>query len=262
MDHLSPVALIACVSAVLISSGFVQLCFGQQGNFNLTSINSTSAVQSMRAMCAGNGSNVFERNCIVPDLIDVSPPDILEVLYPTGITVMYGNEMTAHMVQNPPALVAWKADPCKFYTLSKSDLDTPSRANPTRSPLKHWLVINIPGRNVDKGDILGTYFGANPADGTGPHRYVFLAFLQNSKIDATDSFIQSLNLSRMNFEIRDFARNFSLGNPVAGNFYVAQFQLPVNNSSMDHTNSSSFALPDSASSNMTRLSNSNNTHTI
>ncbi|GAV05078.1 hypothetical protein RvY_15260-2 [Ramazzottius varieornatus] len=167
MDHLSPVALIACVSAVLISSGFVQLCFGQQGNFNLTSINSTSAVQSMRAMCAGNGSNVFERNCIVPDLIDVSPPDILEVLYPTGITVMYGNEMTAHMVQNPPALVAWKADPCKFYTLSKSDLDTPSRANPTRSPLKHWLVINIPGRNVDKGDILGTYFGANPADGTG-----------------------------------------------------------------------------------------------
>lgn len=47
------------------------------------------------------------------------------------------------------------------------DPDVPSRADPKKSQVKHWLVINIPGNQVDKGHIESEYFGPGPEKGSG-----------------------------------------------------------------------------------------------
>ena len=57
---------------------------------------------------------------------------------------------------------------------SSADPDAPSRANPTYREWRHWLVANIPGCDVSKGETIVTYFGAGPPQGTGLHRYIFL----------------------------------------------------------------------------------------
>jgi phosphatidylethanolamine-binding protein (PEBP) family uncharacterized protein len=49
---------------------------------------------------------------------------------------------------------------------------------------RHWVVVNIPGSDVSKGDVLSTYIGAGPPKGTGLHRYVFLVYEQSAKIKA------------------------------------------------------------------------------
>lgn len=63
------------------------------------------------------------------------------------------------------------------------DPDAPSRKEPTYREWHHWLVGNIPGNNVDQGDVLSAYIGAGPPPDTGLHRYIFLIYKQNGKIN-------------------------------------------------------------------------------
>lgn len=55
-----------------------------------------------------------------------------------------------------------------------SDPDALSRADPKYREWRHWLVMNIPGCAVSKGDEVAVYVGSGPPEGTGLHRYVFL----------------------------------------------------------------------------------------
>lgn len=63
------------------------------------------------------------------------------------------------------------------------DPDAPSRAKPTRREWRHWLVGNVPGSDLAKGDSLTQYVGSGPPKDTGLHRYVFLLYKQPGKID-------------------------------------------------------------------------------
>ena len=55
------------------------------------------------------------------------------------------------------------------------DPDAPSRADPKWGEWRHWLVVNIPGNDISKGDTIAQYIGAAPPVGTGLHRYVILS---------------------------------------------------------------------------------------
>ena len=50
-----------------------------------------------------------------------------------------------------------------FFT----DPDAPSRANPTRREIRHWLVGNIPENKVNDGETLTAYVGSGPPKDTG-----------------------------------------------------------------------------------------------
>ena len=54
------------------------------------------------------------------------------------------------------------------------DPDAPSRADPKWGEWRHWLVINIPGCDVSKGEALSVYIGSGPPPDTGLHRYILL----------------------------------------------------------------------------------------
>ena len=55
-----------------------------------------------------------------------------------------------------------------------TDPDAPSRKDPKYREWRHWLVVNIPGGDVSKGEVCAEYVGAGPPKGTGLHRYIVL----------------------------------------------------------------------------------------
>ncbi len=105
-----------------------------------------------------------------------------------------------------------------------TDPDAPSRKEPTRGEIKHWLVVNIPGFQISKGETLAAYRGSGPSLGSGFHRYVFLVYKQPGILAHTETPVGNRSREgRVNFKIRDFAKKYNLGEPIAANFYEAQY---------------------------------------
>ena len=47
-----------------------------------------------------------------------------------------------------------------------TDPDAPSRADPKFREWHHWCVVNIPGKDVNAGEVLAEYVGSGPPEGT------------------------------------------------------------------------------------------------
>lgn len=165
----------------------------------------------------------MEGESVVPDVISVAPKELCKVVYPSGVEVKEGNVLTPTKVKDEPT-VTWTADPNAFYTLCMTDPDAPSRAEPTFREWHHWLVGNIPGCDVSKGEVLSAYIGSGPPEKTGLHRYVFLIYKQNRKLEFDEKRLpNNSGDGRGGFKIAEFARKYALGNPIAGNFYQAEW---------------------------------------
>ncbi|XP_065367027.1 protein D2-like [Calliphora vicina] len=159
---------------------------------------------------------------IIPDIIDSKPKAVAHVAYPNGIKVSMGEELQPKQVKDQPE-VTWDTEDGSLYTLIMVDPDAPSRQSPTYREVLHWLVINIPGTKVSEGQVVAEYIGSGAPKDTGLHRYVFLVFKQALKI-STDKFILNKSLEgRFSIKTRDYITKYNLGNPVAGNYYQAQY---------------------------------------
>lgn len=136
------------------------------------------------ALCNCEMSEVetaFEDHGIVPNSLLVAPRQKVEVSYPSGVVVNFGNELTPTQVKDKPS-VSWEAEDGAYYSLVMMDPDAPSRENPINGEYRHWLVMNIPGNRVDEGDVVTDFVGSGPPKGTY-HRYVFLIYKQLGFID-------------------------------------------------------------------------------
>ncbi|CAG5049624.1 unnamed protein product [Parnassius apollo] len=118
----------------------------------------------------------FAEHAVVPDVVPVAPTALLKVTYPSGVEVDEGNELTPTQVKDEPT-VSWDAEQNAFYTVAMTGPDARD------SEWQHWLVGNVPGSDVSKGDVLTEYSGAGPRPGTGLHRYVLLVYQQPDKIE-------------------------------------------------------------------------------
>ncbi|EDW58506.1 protein D2 [Drosophila virilis] len=165
----------------------------------------------------------FAKHKIVPDVVQVAPMKLLKVTYSGGLDVNNGNELTPTQVKSAPQL-EWSAEPDALYTVLLTDPDAPSRKEPKFREWHHWLVVNVPGTQIDKGDVLSAYVGSGPPQGTGLHRYVFLIFKQPQKLSCNEPRIpKTSGDKRGKFNTVKFASKYQLGNPIAGNFYQAQW---------------------------------------
>lgn len=169
-------------------------------------------------------NQMFAEHDIVPVVIDNAPLVFAKVAYRAKLLVDAGKELTPAEVRDAPK-VEWDADPVVFYTLVMIDPDSPSRTEPLNREFAHWLVGNIPGKHVEQGEVLFEYIPAFPRTGTGFHRYIFLLYRQNCRYDYSGAPRASRKnrTPRLRFSTRDFAQHYSLGRPIAGNFFVAQF---------------------------------------
>jgi hypothetical protein len=154
---------------------------------------------------------------------------VFTVAYGTS-SVSNGNTLTPTVVKAPPTITVAAADPAKFYTVVMTDPDAPSRAEPSFREWVHYVVANVPGEairggSLEGGDVLAAYVGAGPPEGTGLHRYVFLVFATDAKVDVSGE-PQLKNDStdgRGKWNVRAFAQRLSLGAPIAVDLFQAEY---------------------------------------
>ncbi|XP_017489689.1 PREDICTED: protein D2-like [Rhagoletis zephyria] len=165
---------------------------------------------------------IFKQHKVVPDVIALAPKHFLKITY-KDVLAENGIELTPTQVATRPT-VAWDAKSDSLYTLIMTDPDAPSRKDPKFREFQHWLVANIPGSDISKGDELTAYVGSGPPQGTGLHRYIFLVYQQPVKIRFQESRIpKNSSQNRPNFSTNKFAKKHKLGDPIAGNFFQAQW---------------------------------------
>ncbi|XP_072395829.1 phosphatidylethanolamine-binding protein homolog F40A3.3-like [Diabrotica undecimpunctata] len=164
----------------------------------------------------------MEKFGIVPDVIDVVPEQQLEVLYTSGVKVNLGNELTPTQVKDAPQ-VKWLADKDSFYTLIMTIPDDPSLTDPKHRQWHHWLVVNIPGVDVPKGEVLTEYVGSGPPPNGGLYTYVFLVYKQKGKLNFDEPKLTNRSTARGGFCHRKFSAKYNLGQPIAANFFQSQY---------------------------------------
>ncbi|KAK9717430.1 Phosphatidylethanolamine-binding protein [Popillia japonica] len=169
----------------------------------------------------------MEKHQVVPDVISDAPQKAMRIKYPTGAKVAFGNVLTPTEVKDIPG-VKWAVDANAFYTLCMVDPDAPSRKDAKWREWHHWLIGNIPVEenvpDVCRGETLSEYIGSAPPKGTGLHRYVFLVYKQKERIKFSEPRLTNTSAEkRGNFSITKFAAKYKLGEPIAGNFYQAEY---------------------------------------
>lgn len=187
----------------------------------------TKTAQFVQRRFASMVVSRMKKHKIVPDVIDKAPPEICRVTYSCGLRAELGNVLKPIQVRDEPH-VRWKICPNYFYTICMTDPDAPSRKKPEFREWHHWLVVNIPGYEVAEGQVLSEYIGAGPPKDTGLHRYVFLVYRQPAQLEFDEPHLTNTSAEkRGKFSIKCFAQKYNLGNPVAGNFFQAEYDSYV-----------------------------------
>ncbi|OQV14000.1 putative Phosphatidylethanolamine-binding protein-like protein F40A3.3 [Hypsibius exemplaris] len=216
-----------CIIAILLCHLLVLALAGKEckpGSLRQQTLHEQTRLQS------------FTTEEIVPDALDVAPADLLTVSYRPGVAANLGNVLQVDDVKESPT-VAWTANADVYYTLVAIDLDAPSRANPVNREYQHWLVVNIRGGDVARGETLTEYKPPSPPAGSGLHRYVFLIFRQpHGQIQFHEPHLgvaaavaaSTLGApSRSHFSIRNFIKKYGLtAEALAGNFFQVQHPQP------------------------------------
>jgi len=149
------------------------------------------------------------------------------MMYPKGVQVSFkglnatdGNQAKPSQAREAPTISWPEPDKGWFYTLAMVDPDAPSKDDPKYREWRHWLVINIPGDDIHRGDVLTPYAGPAPPKGTGFHRYVILVYKQPNRIMAES--MNNEGTGRASFKIEQWAQRHNLGTPIAVNYFLSQ----------------------------------------
>lgn len=171
-----------------------------------------------------NLSRCLQLHEIIPDVIDDPPKELAQIFYNEPVEL--GNELTPMQVKDPPC-ATWPADKWTYYTLIMLDPDVPSRCDPSDREWHHWLIGNIPGNKLSKGQVVYKYIGVLPHPDTGLHRYVFLIFEQPCEVHFSENHLTDTSVcGRSGNSVRHLMCKYSLV-PYAANFFVSQWDCYV-----------------------------------
>jgi len=163
----------------------------------------------------------FAEHEITPKIIPNAPKLKLDLNF-EGIPLEPGQTMSTRNLRFAPK---WglSVDPDSMFSLVMIDPDNLSREKPTVAEWLHWLVANIPASNIIEGINGGqhqmAYGSPGPQPRTGPHRYIILLYEhQGRRINVPKP------AQRAKFNVKQFAEKNNLGDPIAGNFFIAQHE--------------------------------------
>ncbi|KAL1138882.1 hypothetical protein AAG570_008944 [Ranatra chinensis] len=147
----------------------------------------------------------------------------------SGVKAEGGNELAPSQVKSAPLLQWSGVGPDDMHLVCMLDPDAPSRQDPRARHWLHWLVANVPGGVVSKGEVVAAYVGAGPPKGTGLHRYVLLVFKQPKKLRMDEVRIGAdSGKGRSSFSVSKLLGKYKLpAAPVASNFFQAQWDQYV-----------------------------------
>jgi len=196
--------------------------------------NSTTTALSLE-----NIKQKYRDSGLMRELVFKPPPRIVTITYADNniLGTNMGQKYTPTQVRNQPLSVfAPNMEPDRYYTIIMIDADMPSRSTPIekKTQVLHWLMVNIPGTGVG-GCQLAPYIGSGPPPGTGIHRYTFLVF-DEGECPKNYTSVQPMDLvqiqKRVNWNfvepgkpwtLRGFIKWANMGDPIAGNFYQAEY---------------------------------------
>ncbi len=101
-----------------------------------------------------------------PSLLIFINIDYIQATF-ANLSMSFGNVLKPNDTRITPKL-SWQIgnNSNVLYTIVMADPDAPSRANPTRREVRHWLVVNV-NRSLIGGDALTNYNGPAPPVNTG-----------------------------------------------------------------------------------------------
>ncbi|KAH8251219.1 hypothetical protein KR032_003274 [Drosophila birchii] len=170
-----------------------------------------------------NVRRIMKEMEVMPDILDEPPKELLRIRYDNTFDIEEGKVYTPTELKFQPRL-DWAADPGSFYTVLMICPDAPNRENPMYRSWLHWLVVNVPGLDIMKGQAISDYFGPLPPKDSGIQRYLILVYQQSDKLDFDEKKIELSNADgHSNFEVKKFAEKYEMGNPVAGNIFQSRW---------------------------------------
>uniref|UniRef100_A0A1A9W5Q3 Phosphatidylethanolamine-binding protein n=1 Tax=Glossina brevipalpis TaxID=37001 RepID=A0A1A9W5Q3_9MUSC len=175
------------------------------------------------------GGKIFKSYNIIPDVLETIPPKFLEIIFEPNLKADRGTILTPTQAIRPPDIY-YKALPNAYYTIMMIDPDVPSRSSPMFRSYQHWLIVNIPGDQLEKGDDVVEYIGPIPSKNTGLHRYVFILYKQPHKLVQKETRVpNNSGNGRRYFNASLFAKKHNLGLPIAANFFLSEWDeyVPV-----------------------------------
>lgn len=134
-------------------------------------------------------------------------------------------------------------DKDKLYCIIMTDPDAKDRIKHEYREWVHWVMINVSiTENKNKTEFNGKYLfdtltnkddntviefkPSGPPSNTGLHRYVFLVYQQNDKIDINKCGQDKITLknkgNRAKWKAMTFAKNNKLDTLIAGSYYQTQ----------------------------------------
>ncbi|XP_057378022.1 OV-16 antigen-like [Daphnia carinata] len=174
----------------------------------------------------------LRRHGVLGQIVDTVPPYIVNVDYAEHACVHMGNQLVPRQTQMQPHQINFPTNGSGgLFTLMAIDPDVPSQNNSIYSEFLHWLVVNIPDEDIERGDVLAEYLGPLPSHKGGQHRFIFLAHKQpNGSIINTAALPHAESCdwaARARFSARKFAKIHRLGEPMAINYFTTEFDSSV-----------------------------------
>lgn len=116
--------------------------------------------------------------------------------------IVLGNFVNASQMKEKP-VVEWKMEEDSLYVLLMINLHAPSKMNPVDADYLHWLVVNIPKNDIEKGDTLVEYVGAFPGKDVGNQNFMFILYQQpeEGRMNFTEKFISKTWVSVQEVEL-------------------------------------------------------------
>ncbi|XP_072938538.1 large ribosomal subunit protein mL38 [Epargyreus clarus] len=134
----------------------------------------------------------------------------LEVLYdcyPDSYLPVFTGNVIKPLEASKQPIVNFESDNEALWTLALTNLDGHLKENDKE--YVHWLVANIPGNHVEKGDTIVDYLRPFPLKGTGYHRYVFVIYKQNGKVTyEVPKVVASSSLDDRTFVTREWYKKY------------------------------------------------------
>ncbi|XP_022110541.1 39S ribosomal protein L38, mitochondrial-like isoform X2 [Acanthaster planci] len=165
------------------------------------------------------------------DGADFLPQVVLKIDY--GVTedeaapVYSGNFVTPTEASQPPA-VTFESSEDTLWTMLLTNPDGHLLDN--HKEYVHWLIGNIPGNQLSQGEEIFNYLPPFPAQGTGYHRFVFVLFQQEGRVDYSSRAVSlpCRKLRERTFETLEFYRQYQdMITPAGLGFFQSRWDSSV-----------------------------------
>ncbi|KAE9407022.1 PEBP-like protein [Gymnopus androsaceus JB14] len=195
------------------------------------------------AISVSTVKQAFGEAGVVPDVTtSFSPVALLDVAYTSANSPIYvnpGGNLTTPQTENIPSFWLTYNNASlvnETFVLAMVDPDAPTPQNKSLAQIRHLILgdLHLEGSAssgtallVNSTPALSDYISPGPPNGSDPHRYTLLLYVQPSGFQQIAPTLVNASTPITSFNLTSFVEVVGLGTPIAGTFF---FEGPFNGS--------------------------------